>query len=136
MPCLSFNFVKNMTLNKKYSIFLKINAYYHTKNVQQLFTKYLKTLRAQVVNATFSPGSSFKYCFFGGRGEQAKFAKKIAEELREGLPISGTEREIIEYYFHRGFQYRRIVFFLEKYHIIRLSERLLTKILKTWQEIS
>ena len=37
-----------MTLNKKYSIFLKINTYYHTKNVRQLFTKSLKTLRAQV----------------------------------------------------------------------------------------
>ena len=64
------------------------------------------------------------------RGEQAKFAKKMAEELREGLPISETEREIIEYYFHRGFQYRSILFFLEKYHNIRLSERTLKRRLK------
>jgi hypothetical protein len=53
----------------------------------------------------------------------------MAEDLnsidREGLPSSGTEREIIEYYFHRGFQYKNIVFLLEKYHNIRLSERTL-----------
>ena len=54
----------------------------------------------------------------------------MAEELREGLPVSGTERELIEYYFHRGFQYRSIAFFLEKYHDIRLSERTLKRRLK------
>ena len=66
----------------------------------------------------------------GGGGAQEKFAKKMVEELREGLPISGTEREIIEYYFHRGFEYRSIVFFLEKYRNIRLSERTLKRRLK------
>jgi hypothetical protein len=35
---------------------------------------------------------------------------------REGLPNSGSEREIIEYYFHKGFKYKNIVLFLQRYH--------------------
>ena len=56
----------------------------------------------------------------------------MAEEfVREGLPNnSGSEKEIIEYYFHRGFQYKNIVLLLEKYHGIRLSERTLKRKLK------
>lgn len=49
---------------------------------------------------------------------------------REGLLINGSEREVIEYYFYRGFEYKNIVQFLEKYHNIRLSERTLKRKLK------
>ncbi|CAB4014554.1 Hypothetical predicted protein [Paramuricea clavata] len=49
---------------------------------------------------------------------------------REGLPNSGSEREIIEYYFHKGFEYKNIVLFLQRYHGIRLSERTLKRRLK------
>ena len=49
---------------------------------------------------------------------------------REGLPYSGSEREIIEYYFHKGFEYKNIVLFLQRYHGIRLSERTLKRTLK------
>ena len=57
-------------------------------------------------------------------------AEEINNFKREGLPISGTEREIIKYYFHRGFQCKHIVFFLEKYHDIRLPKRTLKRKLK------
>ena len=60
-------------------------------------------------------------------------SNKMAEELnldREGLPNSTTEREIIEHYFHRGYEYKSIVLLLAKYHDIRLSERTLNRKLK------
>ena len=60
-------------------------------------------------------------------------SNKMAEELnldREGLPNSTTEREIIEHYFHRGYEYKSIVLLLAKYHDIRLSERTLKRKLK------
>ena len=60
-------------------------------------------------------------------------SNKMAEELnldREGLPNSTTEREIIEHYFHRGYEYKSIVLLLAKYHDIRLSERSLKRKLK------
>ena len=49
---------------------------------------------------------------------------------REGLPNSTTEREIIEHYFHRGYEYESIVLLLAKCHDIRLSERTLKRKLK------
>ena len=77
--------------------------------MQHLFTKSFKTLRAQV-DAT-------------RLGRENKMAEEF---VREGLPNnSGSEKEIIEYYFHRGFQYKNIVLLLEKYHDVRLSERTL-----------
>ena len=60
-------------------------------------------------------------------------SNKMAEELnldREGLPNSTTEREIIEHYFHRGYEYKSIVLLLAKYHDLRLSERTLKRKLK------
>ena len=56
-------------------------------------------------------------------------SNKMAEELNLGLPNSTTEREIIEHYFRRGYEYKSIVL-LAKYHDIRLSERTLKRKLK------
>ncbi len=82
--------------------------------MQHLFTKPLKTLRTQVDARRL--------------GRENKMAEEF---VREGLPNnSGSEKEIIEYYFHRGFQYKNIVLLLEKYHGIRLSERTLKRKLK------
>ena len=40
-------------------------------------------------------------------GESNKMAEDLELNLdREGLPNSTTEREIIEYYFHRGYEYK------------------------------
>ena len=41
------NFVQTITSIKKYYILLKMNTHFLTKNVQHVFTKPLKTLRAQ-----------------------------------------------------------------------------------------
>ena len=57
-------------------------------------------------------------------GESNRMAEKSNLD-REGLPNSTTEREIIEHYFHRGYENKSIVLLLAKYHDIRLSERTL-----------
>ena len=66
-------------------------------------------------------------------------SNKMAEELnldREGLPNSTTEREIIEHYFHRGYEYKNIVFLLAKYHDIRFRQNFKTEIKRLWFKVS
>ena len=66
-------------------------------------------------------------------GEDEEDLNRLNKFDREGLPNSGSEREIIEYYFHKGFEYKNIFLFLQRYHGvhgIRLSERTLKRRLK------
>ena len=44
----------------------------------------------------------------------------------------GSERDIIEYYFHRGFTYRHIILLLEKQHNIVMNQRTLKRRLKDY----
>ena len=113
------NFVQTITSIKKYYILLKMNTHFLTKNVQHVFTKPLKTLRAQV-NAR-----RLGRIFQNKMAEDEEDLHRLNNFDREGLPNSGSEREIIEYYFHKGFEYKNIVLFLQRYHGIRLSERTL-----------
>jgi hypothetical protein len=77
--------VQNITSNKKYHILSKINTHCHTNNVQHLFTKPFKTLRAQVDARRL--------------GRENKMAEEF---VREGLPNnSGSEKEIIAYDYQR-----------------------------------
>jgi hypothetical protein len=49
---ISFEFCADHYFNKNYYILLKMNTHFLTKNVQHVFTKPLKTLRAQI-NASY-----------------------------------------------------------------------------------
>ena len=49
----------------------------------------------------------------------------------EGLP-SGSEKEVIEYYFNRGLTYREITLMLGKHHQIDMNERTLKRRLKDY----
>ena len=49
--------------------------------------------------------------------------------LNEGLP-SGSERDLIEYYFDRGLTYRQIALMLGKHHHLDMNERTLKQRLK------
>ena len=92
--------------------------------MQHVFTKPLKTLRAQV-NAR-----RLGQIFQNKMAEDEEDLHRLNNFDREGSPNSGSEREIIEYYFHKGFEYKNIVLFLQRYHGIRLSERTLKRRLK------
>ena len=51
--------------------------------------------------------------------------------VNEGLP-SGSERDLIEYYFSRGFTYRQITLMLGKHHLLDMNERILKQRLKDY----
>ena len=59
-------------------------------------------------------------------------------ELREGKNIlhedlpRGEEREIIEFYFHKGFQYKHIVLMLDKHHGVTMNVRTLQRRLQDY----
>ena len=45
---------------------------------------------------------------------------------------NGSERELIEHYFHKGFRYKEIVLLLEKYHNISMNVRTLKRRLSAY----
>ena len=49
--------------------------------------------------------------------------------VNEGLP-SGSERDLIEYYFNRGLTYRQITLLLGKHHHLDMNELTLKRRLK------
>ena len=51
--------------------------------------------------------------------------------VNESLP-SGSERDLIEYYFNRGLTYRQITLMLGKYHHLDMKERTLKRRLKDY----
>ena len=51
--------------------------------------------------------------------------------VNEGLP-SGSERDLIEYYFNRGLTYRQITLMLGKHHHLDMNERTLKRRLKDY----
>ena len=51
--------------------------------------------------------------------------------LNEGLS-SGSERDLIEYYFNRGLTYRQITLMLGKHHRLDMNERTLKRRLKDY----
>ena len=85
-----------------------MNTHFLTKNVQHVFTKPLKTLRVQV--NTRRLGRIFQ----NKMAEDEEDLNRFNNFDREGLPNSVSEREVIEYYFHKGFEYKNIVGFFTK----------------------
>ena len=45
---------------------------------------------------------------------------------------NGSERELIEHYFHKGFRYKEIVLLLRKYHNISMNVRTLKRRLSAY----
>lgn len=55
-----------------------------------------------------------------------KRAARSSHDCHEELPC-GSERELIEHYFHKGFRYRDIILFLDKHHNININIRTLKR---------
>jgi hypothetical protein len=80
--------------------------------VQHVFTKPLKRCARRLTRGDW--GESFKT-----KWRKTKiwtvWTTLIGKDFFKVLPSSGSEREIIEYYFYKGFEYKNIVLFLQRY---------------------
>ena len=93
-------------------------------DAQQKFER-LVTSTGNFISRDHTTSCSLPPCFVNTRATQLTMAASL-------LP-TGDEKEIIKYYFSRGYQYDAIVHFLAKFHDITMSIRTLKNRLRRYQ---
>ena len=93
-------------------------------DAQQKFERVV-TSTGNFISCDHTNSCSLPPCFVNTRATQLTMAASL-------LP-TGDEKEIITYYFSRGYEYYAIVHFLAKFHVITMSIRTLKNRLRRYQ---